>query len=161
MALQQDQTGLLFIISRPQPGSDRENRLPFQGNDMRTRLVNYRDGEAYLVFPINQPLVSFGREADNMIQLPDAKVSKHHGVLRQTEHGWIIEDLKSRNGILVNGQSMPRAELKDGDRLKIGSYEFCFEMNVSADDHVPSHIIDMSTRIGQQTIIEEKSPGKT
>lgn len=122
---------------------------------MKTRLVSYSDGAIDLVFPIRSPRVTIGREADNVIQLPNGRVSKHHGVILQTKEGWAIEDLQSRNGIFVNGQRTARAALKDGDTVKIGPYEFYFELNVPSDDWVPSHIIDMASHIGEKTISDE------
>lgn len=119
---------------------------------MKTRLVSYRDGRIDLAFPLQDQRVTMGREADNLIQLPHEKVSKHHGVILQTKDGWMIEDLQSTNGILVNGQRVQRAALKDGDTVKIGTYEFYFETNVPSDDWIPSHIIDCSSKIHQQTI---------
>ena len=128
---------------------------------MKTRLVNYRDGAIHLMFAIDRPRVTIGRETDNMVQVPDEKISKHHGVIIQTKEGWVIEDLQSRNGILVNGQRTTRTALKHGDRLKLGSFEFYFETNVPYDDFVPSHIIEVSSRINDQTLSEETPPDQS
>ena len=123
---------------------------------MKTRLVNYREDEIDLVFPLNTRHATIGRAADNTIQLPDDMVSKHHAVLLQTGDTWTIEDLQSRNGVLVNGERMAKAELKDGDRVNIGPYEFYFESSAPSHDWVPSHIIDVSTHIGDQTTIQKR-----
>ncbi len=128
---------------------------------MKTRLVNYREGDIDLMFLLDRPRVTIGRANDNMIQLPDEKISKHHGVLLQTQDGWVIEDLKSRNGLFVNGQRTTRAELKDGDCVRIGPHEFYFETNVPYDDFVPSHIIEVSSRINDQTLSEETPPDQS
>lgn len=127
---------------------------------MNTRLVNYSEGRINLAFPMNGSRVTFGREADNVIQLPHPNVSKHHGVLLQTADGWIIEDLKSANGIFVNDKLTARTELKDQDRVKIGPYEFFFETSVPSEDWVPSHIIQMAASIHDRTTIQTKPPGR-
>lgn len=121
---------------------------------MKTRLVNYREGEIDLVFPLNTRHATIGRAPDNTIQLPDDRVSKHHAVLQHTEETWIIQDLESRNGVLVNGQLTTKAELKDGDSVNIGPYELYFELDVPSYDWVPSHILDVSTHVGGQTTAE-------
>jgi pSer/pThr/pTyr-binding forkhead associated (FHA) protein len=90
----------------------------------------------------------------NLIQLSHEKISEHHGVILQTKEGWVIEDLQSTNGIVVNNQRVSRARLNEGDTVKIGSFEFYFEINVPADDWVPSHIIVLSSNIHDKT-----SPG--
>jgi general secretion pathway protein A len=128
---------------------------------MKTRLATYHGGKVDLAFPLQGPRVTIGREADNQIQLPHEKVSKHHAQLLAAAAGWSIEDLQSTNGVFVNGQKVPRAELKDGDRVKIGPFELYFELNVPSDDWVPSHIIDLSSEVHQHTIHRTQPPGGT
>ena len=125
---------------------------------MKTRLVSYRGGKIDLAFPIQGARVTIGREADNLVQLPHEKVSKHHAVILPVKGGWAIEDLQSTNGVLVNGQRVERAELKNGDRVKLGPFEFYFETNVPSDDWVPSHIIDLSSAVHLQTIPKDTPP---
>jgi pSer/pThr/pTyr-binding forkhead associated (FHA) protein len=127
---------------------------------MHTRLVKYRESQIDLAFPIEKPGVTIGREDDNMIQLPHEKVSKHHATILQAGEGWLIEDQHSTNGVLVNGKRVERLQLKDGDRVKLGPYEFYFETNVPSEDWVPSHIIDMSSEIHKHTIRKPEPPGK-
>ena len=125
---------------------------------MQTRLVSYRGGKIDLAFPIQGARVTIGREADNLVQLPHEKVSKHHAVILPARDGWEIKDLQSTNGVLVNGKQVQSAELKDGDQVKIGPFEFYFETKVPSDDWVPSHIIDLSSGVHQKTIRRAKPP---
>ena len=62
--------------------------------------------------------------------------------------------------MLVNGQRVQNAALKNGDRVQIGPSEFYFETNVPSDDWVPSHIIDLSSQVHQQTIRKHEPPEK-
>lgn len=48
--------------------------------------------------------VSFGREADNHIELPDERVSRYHAVLWAENGTWRIRDLDSTNGTYVDGK---------------------------------------------------------
>jgi pSer/pThr/pTyr-binding forkhead associated (FHA) protein len=125
---------------------------------MKTRLVSYSGGKIDLAFPIQDPRVTIGREADNLIQLPHEKISKHHAAIRQAGAGWVLEDLQSTNGVFVNGQRVEGRELKDGDQVRIGPFQFFFEMNVPSDDWVPSHIIDMSSHVHDETIQRTAPP---
>jgi pSer/pThr/pTyr-binding forkhead associated (FHA) protein len=61
--------------------------------------------------------------------------------------------------VYLNGQRTARAKLKDGDCVRIGPHEFYFETNVPYDDFVPSHIIDVSSKIDAQTLSDERKPG--
>ena len=127
---------------------------------MNARLVSNRGSKIHLAFPVERPRVTIGRDDDNMIQLPHAMISKHHGVIVRTRDGWAIEDLHSKNGVIVNGNRAARAELKNGDSVKIGPYDFHFETKVPSEDWVPSHIIDLSTKVHEPTILQTKPPGK-
>ena len=127
---------------------------------MNARLVSYEDNAIVLAFPLAGPHAGVGREVDNEIQLPHEKVSKHHALLRPVENGWSIEDLKSTNGILVNGKPVARVELKHGDRVLIGPYELRYESKMPEDEWVPSYLMDVSPKIHEQTIVQTNPPKK-
>ena len=114
---------------------------------MNTRLASYVDGKTELAFPIDGARVTLGREDDNDIQLPHEKVSKHHAALLPTEGGWCIVDLKSANGVWVNGKQVQRAVLKHGDRVNVGPYALFFETNVPPEGWVPSYLMDLSPKV--------------
>lgn len=62
-----------------------------------------------------------GRAADCAICIDDLKVSRRHAVFRTKPDGAYVEDLGSRNGILVNGSLAPgETKLRHGDRIAIG-----------------------------------------
>ena len=127
---------------------------------MNARLVSYEGKKVTLAFPLEGPHVSVGREDDNEIQLPHEKVSKHHALLRPVKDGWSIEDLKSTNGSIVNGKQVTRAELKHGDRVTIGPYELRYESKMPEDEWVPSYLMDLSSKIHEQTMLQTKLPKK-
>ena len=61
-----------------------------------------------------------------VIGLPDSWVSTSHAVLRYVAPSWFIEDIKSKNGTLVNGRIERLAELSDGDLIELGHTFFLF-----------------------------------
>jgi len=71
-------------------------------------------------------VVTVGREADNALRLPDPSVSRHHCRLRHGAGGWVVEDLQSSNGVLVNDELTPSAPLQDGDTLALGEVRMTF-----------------------------------
>ena len=71
----------------------------------------------------------FGRSGENEVVLPDYSVSRRHARIVREGDRWWAEDLKSTNGVQLNGQSVQRAEIQAGDGLKIG----VFEMQVTGD----------------------------
>jgi len=60
------------------------------------------------------------------LRIPDSWMSSSHAVLRRVLGSWVIEDAKSKNGTLVNGQWTDRAELSDGDLIELGHSFFFF-----------------------------------
>jgi hypothetical protein len=65
-----------------------------------------------------------GRSSECDIILQAADVSKRHCQVHVAAGGVTIEDLNSVNGIQVNGRTVKRCRLKDGDRLEIAGHAF-------------------------------------
>jgi chromosome segregation ATPase len=65
-----------------------------------------------------------GRGSDNELVLDTKHVSRYHAVLLAGPSYTSIEDLKSTNGVFVNGKRVARQVLKDGDRVIVGRTQF-------------------------------------
>jgi S-DNA-T family DNA segregation ATPase FtsK/SpoIIIE len=61
-----------------------------------------------------------GRAVGCDVALSDTTVSRRHARLVYRDGGWMIEDLASSNGVLVNETSVGRCRLQPGDRLRLG-----------------------------------------
>ena len=65
-----------------------------------------------------------GRNASCQLSLDDPLVSRRHAILYVSREGVLVEDLGSRNGVLVNGQRIEgRVDLRAGDKILIGAQE--------------------------------------
>ncbi|MEO6419891.1 MAG: FHA domain-containing protein [Polyangiaceae bacterium] len=65
-----------------------------------------------------------GRNASCQLSLDDPLVSRRHALLVVDRHGVTLEDLESRNGVLVNRSRITeRVHLEAGDRILIGAQE--------------------------------------
>ena len=74
-------------------------------------------------------ITRIGRFTDNDIVLDDSDVSRHHAVITDTGTGFVMTDLRSTNGVEVQGQRIRgSAALADGDRICIGGHHFTFEI---------------------------------
>jgi hypothetical protein len=89
------------------------------------------DTERPVVFTLDKPALTVGRDPDNDICIPASvpnadTVSKHHARLRRDQDDYIVHDLSSTNGLAVNGRQTLENLLQDGDRLRFGAAEAIF-----------------------------------
>ena len=63
-----------------------------------------------------------GRSAECGVSIDDDQVSREHAKIERSEEGFVIVDLNSTNGTLVNGVAIESHLLQDGDRLQIGTF---------------------------------------
>lgn len=71
---------------------------------------------------------SIGRSPSNDIVLKESKVSRQHATIHYRNGQYVLVDLKSSNGVFVNGAKVEEATLNDGDELSIGSFKFQFNL---------------------------------
>jgi pSer/pThr/pTyr-binding forkhead associated (FHA) protein len=57
----------------------------------------------------------------------DPNVSRQQAMVERTPGGWVIVDMASTNGIVVNGVRVTRAPLRAGDVLEIGPFTIAVE----------------------------------
>ena len=68
-----------------------------------------------------------GRSATCQVTIEDPLVSREHARIRISDERATIEDLGSRNGVQVGGVPLRgRHELRDGERVRIGTQELVF-----------------------------------
>lgn len=82
-----------------------------------------RDGERVT---LDVDRVTFGRKASNTIQLSDSAVSGYHCEIAQEGGAYILRDLGSTNGTLLDGEPVGENVLQHGGRIKVGSERFVF-----------------------------------
>ncbi len=85
-----------------------------------------------------------GRNADNHLVLRDNRISRSHARIFAENGEFILEDLKSRHGVWVNGERTERHTLCNADRIDFGfpdSYKLTFHL----EEHELSRILDQIT----------------
>ena len=80
------------------------------------------------VMPLSEAEYLVGRHRDNQIQVSDLGVSGFHARIFRGPDGYVIEDLKSRNGVWLNGTRVFQAILKQGDKLRLGATDLTYEI---------------------------------
>jgi pSer/pThr/pTyr-binding forkhead associated (FHA) protein len=88
---------------------------------------------------IDKPRLTIGRRPYNDIMLDDLTVSGEHALLLTRAGASVIEDLRSRNGTLVNDEPVIQRALLDGDRIEIGIYrlQYVIEPLIPEGDRPP------------------------
>lgn len=77
-------------------------------------------------FYLDRARLSVGRDPASDIFLNDITVSRAHAVLEVASSEVSVADAGSLNGVYVNGVSVDRAVLRDGDQLQIGRFQMVF-----------------------------------
>jgi len=102
--------------------------------DQRTRVsgqkaVAYLDEASGRSHPLQAAATRIGRQSDNDIVLDSPNVSRHHAVIVDTGTSYILNDLRSSNGVHVQHQRIrSAATLNDGDHIGICDHEFTFRI---------------------------------
>lgn len=63
------------------------------------------------MLPLTSLPITIGRAPSNTLVIEDDYASSHHARLYPTAEGWVVEDLNSTNGTLVNGAPLTGAVL--------------------------------------------------
>ncbi len=113
-----------------------------------TILTGNRSGTNFPLEPSRETLL--GRGTDCHISVPDPMCSRVHAIITQVDGQWQIDDQKSRNGTMVNGQKIDTATLGDGHLVQIGSTEFKLTLS---EDPATADTDDDPTRT--QTIVQD------
>ena len=71
-------------------------------------------------------VTTLGRAKDNEVYLLDPRLSRHHARIVREGERFVLEDLGSRNGTVLNGERVERAVLKPGDEIQIGDSSIRF-----------------------------------
>jgi len=96
----------------------------------RRAVLLYQEGTAEeQIYPFTNEVMSLGRGRDNDVQVKnDSKVSRYHCKLYRRGPNFYIEDNKSANGTLVNGELITERRLFGGEEVIIGETFFRFRI---------------------------------
>jgi signal transduction histidine kinase len=79
-------------------------------------------------YPLNKSTVRIGRDSRCEIHFDDTETSRKHAEIELVGDSYVLTDLKSSNGTVVNGQTIETKTLLDGDRVQIGKQILVFRL---------------------------------
>lgn len=102
--------------------------------DLRPAVV-FLTGDLFAVpIPLERREVVLGRALEADVRINDTKVSRRHALIVTTadsetgEKNYVLTDLTSKSGTLLNGQEISEEILQNGDKITIGEHILRFEL---------------------------------
>jgi pSer/pThr/pTyr-binding forkhead associated (FHA) protein len=128
----------------PAPAAGRA-RASAPGGPLAKFLVRSGQLKGQRLF-VKVPIVNIGRAEYNDMQIPDDSVSSQHAKLTRREGVWVLTDLGSTNGTLVDGEKIEGdIPLAPGAFVRFGDVQLIFEpTDDDADINAPKATRTMS-----------------
>lgn len=77
-------------------------------------------------YRFDKDLISIGRARDNDVVIENLSVSRNHARINREGDDFILSDLNSANGSMVNGHRVSRTPIKNNDLVQIGKHTLVF-----------------------------------
>jgi pSer/pThr/pTyr-binding forkhead associated (FHA) protein len=81
------------------------------------------------IYPLVQAVINIGRALDNHLVIDDPRVSRSHAQLRAIHGHFVLFDLNSTGGILVNGRRITETIIFPHDTISIGGVVLTFNQD--------------------------------
>jgi len=105
-----------LLVEDPATGETAPARQ--EGRD--AELVLLEDGKPSKAFRLSKERIIIGRLGESDIVLDDPGASRRHAEVRRHDGQFVIADLGSTNGTMVNESTVGERALEEGDRITIG-----------------------------------------
>lgn len=86
------------------------------------KLILSMDNLVLKEIPLTKERTTIGRKPHNDIQIDNLAISGEHAVVITILNDSFLEDMGSTNGTFVNGQSIKKHFLQNGDTIELGKY---------------------------------------
>ena len=97
-----------------------------QEEQRQSKLINLADDTE---FPVDGDFVTIGRAKGSNIEIPAPYVSRNQAEIFKSKNKWYIENMGTTTRTMLNGEYLNRVTpLYDGDVIRIGDFEFLFEL---------------------------------
>lgn len=92
-------------------------------------LAVWRSGELIARIPLAQDSYVIGRAPGCSIMIRSRFLSRHHALISCDKGRWVVSDLRSTNGVSVNGRKIRSSQLSDGDTIDVGRHQLVFTLS--------------------------------
>jgi len=122
------------------------------------RLVALAGPLAETVIPLEPKEVTIGRGVTNQICIGDPILSRQHCVITRDNDQFLIRDLGSLHGTVVNGMPITQQYLQHGDQISLGSSVFMIMLHEAEPrpQRSRAELEEGSAMQGVQTLLREE-----
>lgn len=104
-----------------------------QTRDLQPSLVFLRGDLLAASVPLEREEIILGRALEAGVRINDTRVSRQHArintvISENKPPVYVLTDLGSKNGTLLNGRKIVQEVLQNGDKIQIGEYLLRFEL---------------------------------
>jgi hypothetical protein len=148
----------------------RRNRLAGEAPAVQTPAGNHAmltvhlPGKLVLRVEINPVPFTIGRGHGNGLVIEDKEISRRHALIDRVAGQYVVKDLDSVNGVLLNGKRRDKATLKPGDVLTIGRVKMAFGLYEASTRETGEHAaLDAQNVVAfgeTQRVPDELAPAK-
>lgn len=153
--------------SRPPEDDLDQTRVANLGELQKELMARAQRDRAYLIvlagsnvgemYKLEEVETVIGRATGATIRLNDDGISRRHARVLVEGGEVYIEDLKSANGTLLNGGTVERHVLKDGDKIRLGSTTILkFTYHDHLDESFQQQMYDAALRDGLTKAFNKK-----
>lgn len=96
------------------------------------KLILSMDNLVLKEIPLTKERTTIGRKPHNDIQIDNLAISGEHAVVITILNDSFLEDMGSTNGTFVNGQSIKKHFLQNGDTIELGKYRLKYHNDAPA-----------------------------
>lgn len=147
------------VVAPPVPAVDESSDGEGHSRS-RLWLRAYSYGRLVAKVPIESFPFTIGRQPGNSLVLSEMEISRRHALVNRVGERYIIEDLHSINGIVVNGRRCDTAVLNPGDVVRIGLVDLVFDAGEERSEQPAHHVEDSTDSVPvvteTQVIAEDK-----
>lgn len=98
------------------------------------KMIVSIDGVVIKEVQLTKDRTTLGRRPYNDIVIDNLAVSGEHAALQMVGHEVYLEDLDSTNGTYVNGKSIKKQLLQNGDAIEVGKYKIKYVSDVASEN---------------------------
>ncbi len=128
-----ESTPVIFTSKHARVASDSGSFVVISGSELGRR------------YPLPSSEARIGRVSTNELVVDDRSISRTHARVFPTPEGFVIEDLASTNGLLINEIATTRKVLRDGDIIKLGRTVLKFLTNTNLEVDYHTEVYKLST----------------